>query len=100
MAKRIAEVSIEQMPGVLTDQAPARFAVWTREEEGDWALVREDLRTVEELGRFLHDLQLKNDHSVKIREHGAKPGMKPLMQFLEDSGVLRCDCDATKRRHK
>jgi len=100
MPKKIADVSIEQLPGALIDQEPARFAVWTREEEGDWTLVREDFRTVEELGRFIHELQMKNDHAVIIREHGHKPGMKPLMELLQESGVLRCDCEIPKLRHK
>lgn len=100
MPKKITEVSIEQLPGMLIDQVPARFAVWTREEDGDWNLVKEDFRTVEELGRYLHDLQVKNDHAVNIREHGHKTGMKPLQQLLDESGVLRCDCEIPKRRHK
>lgn len=101
MAKKIIEVSIEQLPALLIDQAPARFAMWTREEDGDWTIVKEDFRTVEELGRYLHDLQVKNDHAIVIREHGHKSGMKPLQQLLEESGVLRCHCDIPpKRRHK
>jgi len=100
MARKTAEVSIEQLPGTLIDQDPSRFAVWTREKDGDWALVREDFRTVEELGRFIHKLQVENDHDVVIREHGHKPGMKPLLELLQESGVLRCDCDQPKSRHK
>jgi hypothetical protein len=100
MAKKTAEVSIEQLPGALIDQVPARFAVWTREKDGDWALVREDFRTVEDLGRFIHQLQMENDHDVVIREHGYKPGMKALLELLQESGVLRCDCDVSKSRHK
>jgi hypothetical protein len=100
MAKKTAEVSIEQLPGTLADQVPSRFAVWTREVEGDWALVREDFRTVEDLGRYIHGLQVKSDHSVVIREHGHRPGMKPLLELLQESGVLHCDCDLPKSRHK
>jgi hypothetical protein len=100
MAKKTAEASIEQLPGTLIDQVPARFAVWTREKDGDWALVREDFRTVDELGRFIHKLQLENDHAVVIREHGHKLGMKPLLELLQETGVLHCDCDLPKSRHK
>jgi hypothetical protein len=103
MVKKTSEVSIEQLPGMMVDQVPARFAVWTREEGGeggDWALVREDFRTVEDLGRFIHELQLQNDHSVVIREHGHKVGMKPLLELLQEKGVLHCDCDLSKRRQK
>ena len=100
MPRKIADVSIEQLPGALVDQVPARFAVWTRETDGDWALVREEFRTVTELGRFIHDLQAQNDHAVVIREHGHKPGMKPLLELLQESGVLRCDCELPKSRHK
>src|SRR2546428_13806129 len=74
--------------------------MWTREEDGDWTIVKEDFRTVQELGRFLHDLQVKNDHAITIREHGHKAGMKPLQELLDESGVLRCDCDIPKRRPK
>ena len=100
MARKTAEISIEQLPGTLVDQVPARFAVWTREKDGDWTLVREDFRTVEELGPFIHKLQIENDHDVVIREHGHKPGMKPLLELLQESGSLRCDCEQPKSRHK
>ena len=100
MAKKIAEVSIEQLPGMLVDQIPARFAVWTREEEGEWTLVKHDFRTIEELGPYLHDLQVNYDHAVVIREHGHKSGMKPLLELLQEKGVLHCDCDTPKTRHK
>jgi hypothetical protein len=101
MVKKTAEVSIEQLPGMMVDQEPARFAVWTREEGGDWGLVREDFRTVEDLGRFIHELQVQNEHSVVIREHGHKVGMKPLLELLQETGVLHCDCDDRgKLRHK
>jgi hypothetical protein len=100
MVKKTAEVSIEQLPGTMVDQVPSRFAVWTREEGGDWGLVREDFRTVGDLGRFIHELQVQNEHSVVIREHGHKVGMKPLLELLQETGVLHCDCDITKRRHK
>ena len=100
MAKITADVSIEQLPGTMIEQVPSRFAVWTRETEGDWVLVRKEFRTVDDLGRFIHELQVENDHAVIIREHGHKPGMKPLMELLQEAGVLRCDCDLTKRRHK
>ena len=100
MPRKTADVSIEQIPGMMVDQGPARFAVWTRDVEADWVLVREDFRTVEELGRFIHDLQMANDHEVVIREHGYKVGMKPLLELLQEAGVLRCDCDLMKTRHK
>jgi hypothetical protein len=101
MVKKTAEVSIEQLPGMMVDQVPSRFAAWTREEGGDWGLVREDFRTVEDLGRFIHKLQVKNEHSVVIREHGHKVGMKPLLELLQETGVLHCDCDdLSKRRYK
>ena len=100
MARKTAEVSIEQLPGTLIDQVPSRFAVWTREKDGDWALVREDFRTVVDLGRFIHTLQVENEHAVVIREHGHKPGMKPLLELLQEAGVLHCDCDLPKSRHK
>jgi hypothetical protein len=101
MVKKTAEVSIEQLPGMMVDQEPARFAVWTREEGGDWGLIREDFRTVEDLGRFIHELQIQNEHSVVIREHGHKVGMKPLLELLQETGVLHCDCDDLgKLRHK
>lgn len=98
--KKTADVSIEQIPGLLIDQDPVRFAVWVREPGGDWSLVREDFRTVEELGRYIHELQVANDHQVIIREHGHKAGMKPLLERLQEAGVLHCDCDITKTRHK
>jgi hypothetical protein len=97
---KTADVSIEQVPGMLIDQGPARFAVWVREQGGEWTLVREDFRTTDELGRFIHELQMANDHQVIIREHGHKTGMKPLLELLQESGALRCDCDTTKIRHK
>jgi len=97
---KVVEVSIEQIPGMLIDQVPAGFAAWTREEGGGWTHVKRELRTVEDLGRFLHGLQLQNDHAVTVREHGHKPGMLPLQQLLDGSGALRCDCDIPKRRHK
>ena len=100
LAKKIVEVSIEQLPGMLVDQVPARFAVWTREEGGDWTIVKDDFRTVDELGPYIHDLQVKNDHSVVIREHGHKCGMKPLLELLQEKGVLNCDCEPPKKRHK
>ena len=100
MVKKVVEVSIEQLPGMMVDQVPARFAAWTREEDGDWTIVKDDFRTVEDLGRFIHDLQLNNDHAVVIKEHGHKSGMKPLMDLLQETGMLRCDCDLPKRRHK
>jgi len=101
MVKKTAEVSIEQLPGMMVDQEPSRFAVWTREEGGDWGLVREDFRTVEDLGRFIHGLQVQNEHAVVIREHGHKVGMKPLLELLQETGVLHCDCDDIgKLRHK
>jgi hypothetical protein len=101
MVKKTAEVSIEQLPGMMVDQEPSRFAVWTREEGGDWGLVREDFRTVEDLGRFIHGLQVQNEHAVVIREHGHKVGMKPLLELLQETGVLHCDCDDVgKLRHK
>ena len=101
MVKKTAEVSIEQLPGMMVDQEPSRFAVWTREEGGDWGLVREDFRTVEDLGRFIHALQVQNEHAVVIREHGHKVGMKPLLELLQETGVLHCDCDDVgKLRHK
>jgi len=101
MVKKTAEISIEQLPGMMVDQEPSRFAVWTREEGGDWGLVREDFRTVEDLGRFIHDLQVQNEHAVVIREHGHKVGMKPLLELLQETGVLHCDCDDVgKLRHK
>jgi hypothetical protein len=100
MPKKTAEVSIEQLPGAMIDQVPSRFAMWTREKDGDWALVREDFRNVADLGRYIHQLQVANDHAVVIREHGHKPGMKPLLELLQETGVLRCDCDVPKTRHK
>ena len=101
MVKKTAEISIEQLPGMMVDQEPSRFAVWTREEGGDWGLVREDFRTVEDLGRFIHGLQVQNEHAVVIREHGHKVGMKPLLELLQETGVLHCDCDDVgKLRHK
>jgi hypothetical protein len=100
MPKKTADVSIEQIPGMLVDQGPARFAVWIREEGGDWTLVREDFRTVEELGRYIHELQVANDHAVVIREHGHRAGTKPLLELLQETGVLQCDCDTSKKRHK
>ena len=101
MVKKTAEVSIEQLPGMMVDQEPSRFAVWTREEGGDWGLVREDFRTVEDLGRFIHGLQVQNEHAVVIREHGHKVGMKPLLELLQETGVLHCECDDLgKLRHK
>ena len=98
--KKTADVSIEQVPGMMIDQGPARFAVWVREQGGDWTLVREDFRTTDELGRYIHELQMANDHQVIIREHGYKAGMKPLLELLQEAGALRCDCDTTKNRHK
>ena len=101
MVKKTAEISIEQLPGMMVDQEPSRFAIWTREEGGDWGLVREDFRTVEDLGRFIHGLQVQNEHAVVIREHGHKVGMKPLLELLQETGVLHCDCDDIgKLRHK
>ena len=101
MVKKTAEISIEQLPGMMVDQEPSRFAIWTREEGGDWGLVREDFRTVEDLGRFIHALQVQNEHAVVIREHGHKVGMKPLLELLQETGVLHCDCDDLgKLRHK
>jgi len=101
MVKKTAEISIEQLPGMMVDQEPSRFAIWTREEGGDWGLVREDFRTVEDLGRFIHALQVQNEHAVVIREHGHKVGMKPLLELLQETGVLHCDCDDIgKLRHK
>jgi hypothetical protein len=55
---------------------------------------------VEDLGRFIHELQVQNEHSVVIREHGHKVGMKPLLELLQETGVLHCDCDLSKRRRK
>jgi hypothetical protein len=26
--------------------------------------------------------------------------MKPLLELLQEAGVLHCDCDVSKRRHK
>ena len=100
MGKKIAEVSIEQLPGMLVDQVPARFAMWTREEDGDWTIVKDDFRNVDDLGRYIHDLQIKNDHAVVIREHGHKSGMKPLLELLQEKGALTCDCEPPKTRHK
>jgi hypothetical protein len=100
MPMKTADVSVEQIPGLLTDQGPAGFAVWTREAEGDWELVREDFKTVEDLGRYIHELQLAHDHQVVIREHGHRPGMKPLLELMQEAGVLQCDCDKSKTRHK
>jgi len=97
---RIVEVSVEQIPGMMVDQVPAGFAVWTREEDGDWTLIKGEFRNVDDLGRFLHQLQVDNEHSVRIREHGHKPGMLPLEQLLDGSGALNCSCDIPKRRHK
>ena len=37
---------------MLIDQIPAGFAAWTREEDGQWTIVKRELRTVEDLGRF------------------------------------------------
>jgi len=100
MPKKTADVSIEQIPGTLVDQGPARFAVWIRDEGGDWTLVREDFRAVDELARYIHELQVANDHEVVIREHGYKTGMKPLLELLQETGVLHCDCDISKKHHK